>query len=152
MYRYQRVTIIVILKKIFEDGTACHISKEFLFMSFYISVIAIVRADSVSKVPVLFIRPNNRPRNDFTILIPSKATIFIRAVDPDPHGSAFVFDFGSRREKLLTIKMKKSKEICKNCKIIQLFKVNLHKLPVHCILFLTFEQSLMFFTNKENSS
>ena len=91
-------------------------------MSFYISVIAIVRADSVSEVPVLFIRPNNRPRNDFTILIPSKATIFIRAVDPDPHGSAFVFDFGSRREKLLTIKMKKARKYVKTAKLFNILK------------------------------
>ena len=35
---------------------------------------------------------------------------FFRAMDPDPHGSAFIFPTGSRKERLKNEKIKKCKE------------------------------------------
>ena len=67
-------------------------------------------------------------------------------MDPDPHGSEFIFHprSGSRRGK------KKCKEIGNNCKFIQFFKVP--GISAQATLFLTFKQSSMFFKTKENSS
>ena len=47
-----------------------------------------------------------------------------RAVDPDPRGSAFIFPSGSGSRRETT---EKYDEIGKNCKLIQFFKINLHK-------------------------
>ena len=70
-----------------------------------------------------------------------------RAVDPDPHGSAFIFppESGSRKEKCSNKNRKNERKLII---IASLFKSNFVQAP----LFLTFEQSLKFLSSKENSS
>ena len=70
--------------------------------------------------------------------------LLAKAVDPEPHGSTFIFSprSGSRRVNLSTKNRKKCKEIANNCKFIKFFKSKFAQAP----LFLTFEQSFMFFT------
>ena len=57
-------------------------------------------------------------------------------LDPDPGGL------------ICQLKTEKCKEIANNCNLIKFFKSKFAKAP----LFLTFEQSFMFFTTKENYS
>ena len=75
-----------------------------------------------------------------------------RAVDPDSHGSAFIFPPGSgspfnmririQEGKNFNGKLKKCKKIANNGKFIKFFKSTF----LQATLFLNFEQSFMFFT------
>ena len=66
----------------------------------------------------------------------------IRAVDPDPHGSAFIFPPGSGIVNLSTKNWKNAKKLLITATLLSFFKVKFAQTP----LFPTFEQSFMFFT------